>query len=761
MKSHTILFLITLSIFSITPCLFSQQEDIDILRTNLDKTIKEFKPFEAARCLEKLIKAGVDPKTLPLAEAADLISDKSYNTYQWDPFKGEEFVKLFEPLEGLYNGTWREHVIRSSYFWGLMDTGGREKALELWNKAETQLASLLEKPYPKDLSKLPRDEMANLQSLRWAYRIYIVGFMSSKDQKDKLQGIGLAKKYYDWNLASAQEDMMNLQMAHPAAQAQIKQILTDHAYALLVYTLVEYGLAADPDTKKKKKNQSETNIRFRLVENTGFEERASKITISNLIALGDYDRDGYVDVLIPGQGLWCNLEGSGKFKRIDKKLGVNIDGPGGAFADVNNDGLVDIIIVGPNKFEVSLQTQKKTLQLVKEASSVTAKNPGGIGLFDGDGDGFIDVYISGYENPDGQGGTPDVVLRNKGDGTFENVTEVWGFTGDDIMQCGRGVSPGDYDNDGYVDIYVSNYRFNRNTLWYNISEKDKTLFVQCAAAPWFGREKRPEIEEQGFDRGIEGRHCVYRDNVYWGHTLGSAWGDIDGDGNLDLLSANLAHPRILRRGIGDISRVYLNTGNAFKDNTLLAGLIFRETNSNPMLVDFNNDGVLDLSITNEYRVWFNQLYEGIGDGSFKEVTFHAGAFAANSAGQASGDFDNDGDLDWFVCDGNRGVLLYENTLIDKGEIPAISNWIQIKLIGGKQVNSMAYGARVTVIAKDKVYVREVAGMRGTSNCDDQVVHIGLGDYIGQVDVLVRWIGDKVQKVSGLEVNKRHEIYEKN
>ncbi|GAI00958.1 unnamed protein product, partial [marine sediment metagenome] len=130
----------------------------------------------------------------------------------------------------------------------------------------------------------------------------------------------------------------------------------------------------------------------------------------------------------------------------------------------------------------------------------------------------------------------------------------------------------------------------------------------------------------------------------------------------------------------------------------------RETNANPMLADFNNDGALDLSMTNVYRIYINQLYEGIGDGSFKEVTFHAGAFAANSAGQASGDFDNDGDLDWFVCDGNRGVLLYENTLIDNGEIPATSNWIQIKLIGGKHVNSMAYGARVTVIAKDKIYV---------------------------------------------------------
>lgn len=753
--------MITLSILSITSCLFSQQEDVDILRTNLDKSIKDEKPFEAASYLDKLIKANVDPQTLPLAEVADLISYKSYTTYQWDPFNGEEFVMLFEPLEGLYNGTWREHVIRSSYFWGLMNTGGRQKALELWNKAETQLASLLEKPYPKDLSKLSQDDMANVQSLNWAYRIYIVAFTSSKNQKDKLQGVELAKKYYDWELSSVEEDMTNIHMTYPAAHAQLKQILTDQAYALRIYTLVESGLITDPDTNPFFKKQPETNIRFRLVENTGFEKYASKITTNSIIALGDYDGDGNVDLLIPGQGLWRNLEGTGKFKRIDKELGVNIDGMGGAFADVNNDGLVDIIIVGQNKFDVSIQTQNKKFQLIKNASSVTAKNPGGIGLFDGDADGFIDIYISGYENLVGEGGTPDLVLRNKGNGTFENVTDLWGFVGDDIMQSSLGVSPGDYDNDGYVDIYVSNYRLNRNTLWHNISEKNKTLFVQCASAPWFERKKIQEINEQESDRGIEGHHGVYKNNSYWGHSMGSAWGDVNGDGNLDLVSANLAHARILKRNIGDISRLYLNTGNAFKDNTLNAGLVFRETNANPLLADFNNDGILDLSMTNTYRIYLNQFYEGIGNGSFKEVTFHTGAFAANSVGQASGDFDNDGDLDWFVCDGNRGVLLYENTLIDNGKIPETSNWIQIKLIGGKHVNSMAYGVRVTINAEDKVYIREVAGMRGTSNCDDQVLHFGLGNYTGKVEVLVRWIGSKVQKLSGLEVNKRHIIYEIN
>ncbi len=758
----------TLLVFSMS-FLFSptcrNKEDVELLRSILNTAINESNRLETARLLDKLVKLGVDPKTLPIEESADLVMEKVNLAYNWETITGNELVQLYGPLEGMQNGTWREHPIRAAYFWGLMETGQRKKALSLWQKSEKPIYTILESPesFLNYALKLPGEERALRSSALNSARYFTIGFVSSKNPEDRRQGAELAKKHHRYYMDSLKEDVKSIRLANPIVQAQIRRLIMHES--LFAYSLVESGLALDTAANPFLKDQPDTTIRFELVRRTGLKDCELRRADDdyNRMALGDYDSDGYTDVLVPDHGLWRNLGGGGTFKRVDKELGLDIKGMCGAFADVNNDGLVDVIIVGKDKFGVSLQTKGRIFRPVIHPANRVAESPRAIGLIDGDSDALIDVYLA---SQDKHGDTRTVVLRNKGDGTFEEVANAWGFSGDDVMPPGEGVSPGDYDNDGRTDIFVANYTYpnNRNTLWRNVSGGGKIAFVQCAAAPLFGADKQPEIPE-GSDRGVEGWRIVYRGTTFWGHTSGAAWGDIDGNGTLDLVCANLSHPRYMLSNdppfIMDLSRVYLNTGHGFQDNSLDSGLVFRETNTDPLLADFNNDGHLDLSIMNCYRVYVNQLYEGVGDGSFREVTFRTGAFAANACGQAAADFDNDGDLDWFVFDGNKGLLLYENKLIDRGKIPASANWIELKLHGGKHINSMAYGARVTVTANERSYVREVAGMRGYSSCDDQVVHIGLGDYTGTVDVKVRWIGNKLQKVNGLEVNRRHVIIEGN
>ena len=735
-------------------------------RKNLREAIDKNETENAIGIYRSLRNAGAPFERVEFESVLNAISKV---TWGWGPGTGERRVKMWGPLDGALEGTMFEHQVRAEVAIGLMETGQRDSAFALWEKSRP----LIETDWDKLKNQTDETAMEHKRRLEQALGRFGLALVASELSADKEQGAKAALMQLERARQSSEiRAASNTKIVAPHVKVSALDIFNDSAMVNVGYCLMASGLGARRDLNPLLASEPTTSLRFIRREETGL-PRASRI------AIGDVDGDGYCDLFFPSVGLWRNLDGSGRFERVDEKLGLTIRGQSGALVDLNNDGRIDALTVSSGNVSVAIQDDARNFLVDNGASSSGAAVPEGLGFFDGDGDGFIDVYIASYEGPEMGRGTADVVLRNLGNGKFENVTESWGFSEGNLALCGRGVSPADYNNDGRTDVYVSNYRLDRNLLWTHAAPGK---FWQCASDPVFdlrqphGQLPRPEfaVGTHG-EMGIEGYRSTSSNAgspVNWfGHTIGSVWGDIDNNGWLDLICSNLAHPRFIADGYSDITRVYLNSGTGFTDQTTNAGIGFRETNSDPLLADFDNDGCLDLSITNIYPYFTSQFFLGDGSGRFNEATWTCGAIAANGWGQGAGDFDNDGDLDWFVCDGNSGVQLFENKLIQTASpIPTKANFVQFKLTPPSMdsssneskesgtplaMNGTCFGVRVRVNAGKKTYIREIAGGRGTSSFDDTVVHVGLGDFSGKVDVIISWRPGFESTFSDLDINQRH------
>lgn len=425
---------------------------------------------------------------------------------------------------------------------------------------------------------------------------------------------------------------------------------------------------------------------------TKFTEVEWKGAGGSRIAIGDYDHDGWDDVLVGG-ALWRNNKG--KLEATGRSF------PGGAWlwGDLNNDGALDLVACAQDG--VRLFAGPKLEEKAKLPALPSA--PEGNALVDVDGDGLLDLYVATYETDLGKG-HPDALYRNKGGFRFEAADlpkHDW---------CGRGVNAADFDNDGDTDIYVSNYRLNPNHLWLNEGGK---------------------LKDVAAERGVQG---VMVKNCY-GHTIGSAWGDLDNDGDLDLIAANLAHPRFIE--FSNKTMVYRNDGGTFTDVFATSGIEFEETHSDVSMADVDNDGDLDVFFTSIYRERPNFLYQNEGGLKFRKITWKAGVISFNGWGHAWLDVDRDGDLDLIACCGGVPKLFRNER---NG-----GSWIQVKA---------PVGARVIVGRQ----IREVAAGRGTTSQDSQVQHFGLGPVTDPVDVEIRLRG-KSRVVKGLSLNRRHDLTE--
>jgi len=265
---------------------------------------------------------------------------------------------------------------------------------------------------------------------------------------------------------------------------------------------------------------------------------------------------------------------------------------------------------------------------------------------------------------------------------------------------------------------VSNYRLQENFLWRN---EGGASFTNVAA-----------------EVGVSGTET----DGWWGHTIGSEWGDYDNDGDLDLVASNLAHPRYIE--VSDKTMLYRNTLRAagggpacglFLERRSDAGVKYAETHSDPSWGDVDNDGDLDLFITSIYSDCGSFLYLNDGSGSFTDVTWLAGARTFNGWGAAMCDYDGDGDLDLAV--GSRsGMRLLRNDGAS-GSAAGERHWLQVRCQGTRS-NATCIGARVVVRSGSGTQTREIEGGKGTTSQHSMTAHFGLGRRAGPVEVEIRF-----------------------
>ncbi|MDG2470936.1 MAG: CRTAC1 family protein [Pirellulaceae bacterium] len=441
-------------------------------------------------------------------------------------------------------------------------------------------------------------------------------------------------------------------------------------------------------------------------------------------AFADFDNDGWVDVY-SGE-LWRN-EGGKKFSKVADS---GLTGGEGIWGDYDNDGNVDLFLFTGSG---SLYQNQGNSQFKKiDFPTLPTINSRGAVWFDHNNDALLDLFVGGYEIWQ-QKVHPDVVYLNRGGGKFE---EVWRS---EENFSARGVAAADFNEDGFCDIFVSNYRLQPNFLYTKDSTNGLTnVAVQKNAA------------------GILKGEISYTGGIKYpvaGHTIGSCFDDLDNDGHIDLFVGNFSHPRPGQDHPQFLKNQGPGTAFQFEDRSKDSGLDWQESFASPTFGDFDNDGLLDLFFTTVYAVGsgsirnYPVIYRNLGDWKFKNITDSQNLGGLPPTYQAAwADVDNDGDLD--LCTAGKLFL---------NERKTTGNWIGLKVIGdGKRVNRTGIGAIVRITDGDQTFTRHVTSGTGEGNQNDLRLHIGLGEWKNKtVRLEVAWPGKLTSSWKDLDVNKFH------
>lgn len=482
-------------------------------------------------------------------------------------------------------------------------------------------------------------------------------------------------------------------------------------------------------------------------------------TFGSGVAAFDYDGDGRTDLFFvngadlargkpsPGHKLYRNTGAGLAFEDVTAKAGVKGNGrfgTGVATGDFDGDGRTDLYITSYGANQLLRNNGDGTFTDVTARAGVAASGwSSSAGFLDYDRDGDLDLFVGRYldydlnDNPycgfkkpghrmycdprmfDGQA---SLLFRNEGNGAFTDVSMAAGIAN----PAGKtlGVAVGDIDNDGWPDLYIANDGV-RNFLYHN--QRDGT-FTDIAYSA-----------EVGFD--MQGRPQA---------GMGTEIADYDGDGRPDIFVTNFAL---------ELNTLYRNLGNGlrFEDATERAGLGsgLEPLGFGTRFFDFDNDGDLDLHVTNGHvidnvKLYFPQLawaqrdllYENTGNGRFRDISAAAGpAFALAHVGRGStvADFDNDGDLDIVIANLGDRPYLHRNDSAPQG------NWLKI--------DPGIPGVRITVEAAGRRQVRYATGVASYLSSAGPAVHFGLGAAPIADRIELVWPNGKSQTIERVKANQ--------
>jgi enediyne biosynthesis protein E4 len=463
------------------------------------------------------------------------------------------------------------------------------------------------------------------------------------------------------------------------------------------------------------KGQEPTSHMYRNKHDGTFEDVTAKAGLALTgwgqgACAGDYDSDGNEDLFVTffGTNLLFRNRGDGTFDDVTKRAGLDTVrsrwGAGCAFLDYDRNGRLDIFAA--NYIDLDLASAP-----VPESGLCRYKG--------------LPVACG----PPGLPGGKNILYRNQGDGTFADVSVASGIARANGTYA-LGVSTLDFDDDGWVDLYVANdsnpsalYRNNRDGTFTDIG-----VTAGCA----YSQDGKPQAG------------------------MGVAIGDYNHDGRMDIFKTNFA---------GDTSTLYANNGNGLCEDRTFASGFGRNTRWLGWAVSFLDldlDGWQDLFLVNGHvypevdqvktEAGYKQrkvVYRNRGDGRFDDVTEQLGppvTVPKAGRGAAFADLDNDGDVDVLVNNVHDTPELYR---LDQREP---RSWSALRLVG-VQSNRSAIGARVVLSAGGVTQVSEVRGGGSYYSQNDLRLHFGLGSAKTIDRIEVRWPNGNIEVWTGVEPNR--------